>query len=228
MLLINGCSFAERWTPSQKLLQTVGCDTFTNLGVRGTSFQRTVRSTIEWVSKYGKPNCVIIPITLASRWELAVGKTDKHIDGSWIGMQHPQYLNFDDIDKAIPVDKLTKLIELYYGVIPNVISSWDKLFTEIIALASFLDHNEIKYLMFDMCNNFERKHLQGIKGIEKIKLIEKNTNIINLFDFCGNKFMYEQLPSDEQRNIDAYMWHHHADEYLALEKYLIDYLNHKL
>ena len=63
---------------------------------------------------------------------------------------------------------------------------------------------------------------------KKYKIEDDNKNIINLFEFCGNKFMYDQLPADEQKNIDAYMWQHHQDEYKALENYLIDYLNRKL
>ena len=119
-------------------------------------------------------------------------------------------------------------MENYYGVIPNVRSTWDKMFTEMIALASFFEAQNIKYLIFDMCNNFEYQHIKGLQGFEKLKLINDNKNIINLFEFCGNKFMYDQLPADEQKNIDAYMWQHHQDEYKALENYLIDYLNRKL
>ena len=110
----------------------------------------------------------------------------------------------------------------------SVEQSWQKIFSQIITLASFLDANNVKYLMFDMCNNFEYQHIKGLKGFEKLKLINDNKNIINLFEFCGNKFMYDQLPADEQKNIDAYMWQHHQDEYKALENYLIDYLNRKL
>ena len=110
----------------------------------------------------------------------------------------------------------------------SVEQSWQKIFSQIITLASFLEANNLQYLMFDMCNNFEYRHIKGLEGFEKLKLINDNKNIINLFEFCGNKFMYDQLPTDEQKNIDAYMWTHHHDEYKALENYLIDYLNRKL
>ena len=110
----------------------------------------------------------------------------------------------------------------------SVEQSWQKIFSQIITLASFLEANNLKYLMFDMCNNFEYRHIKGLDGFEKLKLINDNKNIINLFEFCGNKFMYDQLPTDEQKNIDAYLWQHHQDEYNALENYLIDYLNRKL
>ena len=76
-----------------------------------------------------------------------------------------------------------------------------------------------------MCNNFESKHLVGYKGFTKVDLINADKNIINLFEFCGNKFMYDKLSPDEQNKIDPYMHHHDATGYLALEKFLIDYLN---
>jgi|TARA_B100001564_G_scaffold35479_1_gene25841 hypothetical protein len=110
----------------------------------------------------------------------------------------------------------------------SVEQSWQKIFSQIITLASFLDATNVQYLIFDMCNNFEYRHIKGLQGFDKLKLINDNKNIINLFEFCGNKFMYDQLPADEQKNIDAYMWQHHQDEYKALENYLIDYLNRKL
>jgi hypothetical protein len=40
--------------------------------------------------------------------------------------------------------------------------------------------------------------------------------------------MYDSMTAEEQKDIDAYMHHHHTTEYVALEKYLIDYLNRKL
>ena len=228
MLLINGCSFAELWTPSRNFLQAIDCKKTENISLVGGSFQRTLRSTIEYCAAFGNPKFAVIPITLASRWELALAKEDVSIDGTWYRMQHPEYIDFDKLDKSISKEKVKQLVENYYGIIPNVRSTWDKMFTEIIALASFFEANNIKYLMFDMCNNFEMGHLAGYKGFEKLNLIKNNRNIIDIFNFCGNKFMYDQLPSNKQRNIDAYMWHHNANEYLALEKYLIDYLNRKL
>ena len=228
MLLLNGCSFAERWVPSQNFLQAVDCAKTMNISIVGGSFQRTLRTTIEYCATFGNPKFAVIPITLASRWELALAKEDVIIDGTWYSMQHPEYIDFDKLDKSIPKEKVKQLVENYYGIIPNVRSTWDKMFTEIIALASFFEANKIKYLMFDMCNNFETKHLAGYKGFEKLDLIKNNKNIIDLFEFCGNKFMYDSMTAEEQKDIDAYMYHHHATEYVALEKYLIDYLNRKL
>mgnify|MGYP000294572878 CR=1 FL=1 len=55
-ILLNGCSFAERWEPSDKFVSSFGCDNLINLGKSGTSFQRTCRSTVEWVAQNGNPD----------------------------------------------------------------------------------------------------------------------------------------------------------------------------
>ena len=36
----------------------------------------------------------------------------------------------------------------------SVEQSWQKIFSQIITLASFLDATNVQYLIFDMCNNF--------------------------------------------------------------------------
>ena len=227
-LLINGCSFAHFWNPSEDFVKYLQCKDVVNLGKPGTGFDRTVRTTIEWIAANGKPNFVLIPITLSTRWELSIAKTEKDIEGTWYGMQHPEYINFDEIDQAIPKDKLTSLIETYYGLIPNNRTYWDRLFTNLIGLVSFFEAHNIKYLCWDMCNHFEHKHIAAYKGFEKLKIIKENKNIIDLFGFCGNNHMHKNLPDEQQKTTDPYM-HHHADkEYRVLESYLIDYLNYKL
>ena len=79
-----------------------------------------------------------------------------------------------------------------------------------------------------MCNNFQKKHINDYKGFDKLKIIESNKNIIDLFNFCGNRHMFDNLPESKQRDLDPFMHHHDNKQYLALEKYLIDYLNHRL
>ena len=89
-LLINGCSFGHFWTPSQEFITKLGCDKVTNLSKVGTSFQRTCRSTVEWIAQNGKPNLVLIPITFSHRWELALNLDEDDIDGSWVPLQNSQ------------------------------------------------------------------------------------------------------------------------------------------
>lgn len=225
-LLLNGCSFTKFWFPNRLdkiFLKALGCDSVRNIAVNGSSFQRSMRTTIEWIAQNGDPSFVIVPITFLSRWELAIGDKDDILEGTWFPINGIE-LNYKDVNKSVDIDRIKKLLELYYGSIPDIRTHWDKGFTEIIALSSFLEKRKINYLMFDMCNNFEKKHLKGYKGFEKIKLIEQNKKIINLFDFCGNKHMWNSMNDQEKQNTDPLSHHHAAYQYIFLENYLINYL----
>tara|TARA_B100000780_G_C21002855_1_gene401263 strand:+ start:215 stop:913 length:699 start_codon:yes stop_codon:yes gene_type:complete len=228
-LLINGCSFAEAWNVSEEFQNKLGCTNTVNIGKDGTSFPRTLRSTVEWIAQNGNPEFAIIPITYAHRWEMAIAKKDDDIDGTWHPVLEEPHLNLDKIDlENIPEDKFKKLVPYYHGCVPNIRTYWDKIFTDIILLASLFEARGIKYLMCDMVNNFEMKHLAGYKGFSKLNLIKNNKNIVDLFSFCGNNFMYHKLPKNECENVDPYLWHHEDREYKHFEEYLIRYLDAEL
>ena len=161
-LLINGCSFGYIWSPTKSFVQTVGCDVVENISKPGTSFQRTARSTVEWVAQNGKPGMIIIPITFAHRWEMPIGSEENFdtLDGNWLPLQVNSAMENDNHGKNTEAferinedkDKIQKLTDLYYGLIKSTVGYWDKLFTEIITLSSFLEQQKIPYLIFDMCN----------------------------------------------------------------------------
>jgi len=54
-----------------------------------------------------------------------------------------------------------------------------------------------------MCNEFDKKHIKGYKGFEKLKMINANKNIIDIFGFCGNRYMWSTMNNKEQ--IDFFM-----------------------
>jgi hypothetical protein len=224
-LLINGCSFARIWNPTDSFVRSLNCNQTINIGKDGTSLPRTVRSTIEWIAQNGNPNFVIIPITLCTRWELSIAQADNLLDGTWYPMQIREYLQKNKISRDIDFERLEQLSDLYYASIPNCRTYYDRAFTDIITLAGFLDYKKIDYLMFDMCNNFILEHLIGYNGFHKIKFLKQNKKIIDLFDFCGNRFMYESIQNEEEKNkTDPYMHHHASAQYRSLEQYLSSYL----
>jgi hypothetical protein len=221
-LVINGCSFGECWEPSDNFIKGLGCDRALNISKVAASFQRTVRSTIEFLSqKNNNDYFFIIPITYSHRWELAVGKHDDELDGTWYPMQNKEHVKFEDIDTQVPHKKLQQLLDNYYGCIPNVRTYWDKLFTQLIALCGFFDSRNVKYICFDMCNQFDSTHLNAMKGFEKLKMIHANKNIIDLFSFCGNKFMWDNMSPVEQTKTEKLGHHHNKTQYAHLEKYIL-------
>jgi len=223
-LLINGCSFAQFWNVSSEFARGLDCEKIVNLGKYCTSFQRTVRSTIEWIAQNGKPGYVVIPITFSHRWELSIASTEDAIDGTWFPLQRKEFIEQNNISSLVSVDKIKSLIDLYYGSIPDIRTYWDKMFTEIIMFTGWLDNEKIPYLMFDICNQFDKKHLDNFKGFEKIKFIKQNKNIIDLFSFCGNHFMWNSLAEIDKKNIDPIFYHHSDPQYGILEKYLLNYI----
>ena len=172
-LLLNGCSFAHRWHPSNEFISELGCDKTENISKVGTSFQRTCRTTIEWIAKNGNPDYVVIPITFSHRWELAIADSQDDIDGDWFPMQNKEHIftTGQKIRSDVSKEKLGELVDLYYGCIPTSVTYTGKIFTEIIMLSSFLENNKIDYLFFDMCNEFKKEHIEKYKGFEKVKFI---------------------------------------------------------
>jgi len=223
-LLLNGCSFGQFWNPADHFVSSLGCDSLTNISKFATCFQRTCRTTVEWIAQNGNPEFVLIPITFCHRWELAINKKEDPIDGTWFPLQRKELIDEHqkELRSDVDVDKLKNMLDLYYGSIPTVDTYWDKMFTEIIMLSAFLESRGIKHLFFDMCNEFDKKHINGSKGFDKVKLIESNKNIFDLFNFCGNRYMWNSMANND--NIDFNI--HHAPEQLKhLEKYLLTYIN---
>ena len=222
--MLNGCSFGECWKPTQNFIRNLGCDNVVNLSKVATSFQRTCRSTVEWIAQNDKPQFVIVPITFAHRWELAISRNEDQIDGSWFPLQRKELLDeyLEQLHGDVDINKLKIMMDLYYGSIPTIKTYWDKLFSEVIMLSAFLESKNIRHLFFDMCNEFDRKHIKGYKGFEKLKLIETNKDVIDLFKFCGNKYMWDSMANNDGvvSNI-----HHAPDQYKHLENYLLNFIN---
>lgn len=225
-LLINGCSFAQGWhNPSEKFLQTLGCFSVTNISKVATSFQRTYRSTIEWIAQNGTPEFVIVAVPYVTRWELSVAGKEDVLDGTWYPIQISTLNNVQDLSTMVDDKKFSSMVENYYGCIPDIRTYWDKFFIDLIGFSSFLSQHQIKHVFFDMCNNFDSKHIKNFLGFDKIKFIKSNDSIIDLFSFCGNKHIYDCLTTEKQKQIHPYSHHHSNDDFVYLENYLINYIN---
>ena len=231
-LLINGCSFGHVWSPTKSFVKQVGCDCVENISKPSTSFQRTARSTVEWVAQNGKPDVVVIPITFAHRWEMPIGseKNFDKLDGNWLPLQVNSAIENDICETNVEAfakigndrEKIKKIADLYFGLIKSTLGYWDKLFTEIITLSSFLDQQKIPYLMWDMCNDFDEDLLIDHPFVQKAQLIKQNRKIINIFSFCGNKYMWRL----KERNIkEPFNQHWGSQEYEGLESYILQYIH---
>lgn len=74
-----------------------------------------------------------------------------------------------------------------------------------------------------MCNKFDEQRLSRIK---KQLFLKENKNIIDIYKFIGNKFMYDNLTDDlknkEKISTLGFYSHHYGS---LSNKSLIDYLN---
>jgi hypothetical protein len=229
-LLVNGCSYGACWNPSTDFVAGLGLEQVVNVSRVGTSFQRACRVTVEWIAQNGNPGMVFLPLTFPHRWELALGIDEDPLDGSWLPLQNSYYIE-DNHRLYDPIVEIKKFVNLYYKTIPNIKTYWDLMFTNIIMISGFLESRNIPYLIWDMCNGFEKKHLERdtkgrerYKAFEKIKLIEENKRIIDIWNFCGNKFMWDTMPADLQKTTADYGHHHNETQYKELENYILTYL----
>lgn len=179
-----------------------------NLSKNGGSIYRSIRTTMEWIAVNGKPSYVFIPITCVSRYEMSKISLDTSIEGAY---------------EAGDYDIIAKISDTCYR-------EWDYAFMNIILFSGWLEHQGIKHLMWDQCNNFDPVHITGFRAFEKLKWIENNARIIPLFEFCGNQYMYDmggKWNTYDDNEIPCLR--HYLDEaYPILKDYLDRYSKEKL
>jgi len=200
-LLINGCSHGEGWRDFPGV----------NLSRSGGSFYRSIRTTMEWIAVNGKPTYVFIPITVCTRFEISKVGVDQPIEGAY---------------DLTPFDHYKIEVQLA----DSCYRSWDYLFMNAIMFASWLNQQEIKYLMWDQCNRFDPAHITGFKAFEKLKWLQENPRIVPLFEFCGNQYMHDNggvsVPSDIK--LEPFIRHYTPESYTILKNYLDDYIKTRL
>jgi len=198
-LLLNGCSYGEAWRSFPGV----------NLSKSGGSIVRSMRTTMEWIVTNGKPDYVLIPLTVCTRFEIArIMEQNIPIEGPYIlGEGYEHYTIMAELSDSCYLP-------------------WDYTFMNIIMFSSWLDQQGIKHLIWDQCNMFDKVHIRGFQGLEKLKLVEANPRIIPLFDFCGNQYMYdnggESIKKDSR--YDPSIRHYEDESYIILKEYLSKYM----
>ena len=111
-------------------------------------------------------------------------------------------------------------------IIYNDISSFSNLLTKIITFSGWLKSIKIRHLIFDMCNNFDSKKYANI---QKQIFLKDNKNIIDIFNFCGNNFIFDNIDKGKLslKKIDQSIksiTHYDAEDNLKLIDYLKTYI----
>ena len=168
---------------------------------------------MEYIAQGNRPEYIFIPITTCTRYEVARIDNDVEIEGPYT------------------IDTELEHHELSFELSDSCYRDWDYCFMDLIMFSAWLDTQGIKYLIWDQANNFDRVHITGFRAIEKLKFVESNPRIIDLFSFCGNQYMHDnrgvvEYETDMKQTPDL---RHYADKsYTILQDYLDDYIRNKL
>jgi len=197
-MILNGCSYPENWHsfPGK------------NLSLWGTGYDRAFRTTIEYCASYGKPSYVFLAIPFIHRTEFVFDiHNDKLIEGPY---EHSQQN-----------DELADFIFRFQAKSNTEYGMFDTFITRLIMFSSFLELHKIPYLIWNQCNLFDETEYRSYNAINKIKYIDNNLRIINLFEFNANEYLYNKgaplEPGTDCYNshYDDKYWEEHLKPYLA-------------
>jgi hypothetical protein len=229
-ILISGCSYSEIFyleNTQQYIKEKFQVDRVVNISRIGSSISRQIKAVIEWLAVYGKPELIIIPITHITRYDESIrekydvwntydetlcASMDPFKDNDHMNRQFKSRLNIEQINQLI------KLKTLVY----NDVAAFNNFLSQIIMFSGWLKSKNINHLIFDMCNEFKKNEYPRIR---KQEFLSENKNIIDIFKFCGNDFMYKNLSPEQhvQEKIgDLGKNSHHYG--IESNKKLIDYL----
>ena len=230
-LLINGCSYAHTWKNYKDLADRLQAKTVINFGQCGSSNDRILRTTFEYILNNPQTDFVIIMLTFETRAEAAWAVNLGDEEGSWVsysvsGIQpnRPLATEYNKIETA-----LKKYIDdkAVYDSHPAHI---EKLLIDIILLTTWLRSLKINYCIFNTCEHIIKTTIElNSFDMKKMDIIRKDKRIIDIENFMSNKWMYvngAQLSKDERAiNVNPEWGHYGNDGYTMLNDFLYNYIN---
>jgi len=230
-ILISGCSYSLVFSHHEiqdHIQEKFNVEHIVNLSRSGGSIDRQIKVVMEWLSNNPVPELILMPLTHVERYDASVS----HVFDPATGYDEPLCVSmspFTDQKEMMhrfpsrfdlqTVNGLLKINTLIY----NNTSSFNNFITKIITFSGWLESKKIRHLIFNMCNKFDEGRFSQIN---KQLFLNDNKNIINIYKFVGNKFMFESLTDKRKceekiNNLDAYIHHYDVES----NKLLINYLN---
>lgn len=230
-ILISGCSYSEIFSHTQLrdyIHEKFGVENIVNLSRGGSSVDRQIKVAMEWLSTNPTPELVLMPLTHVERYDASVSSV---FDSAMaydepLCVSMPPFAGRKQMMQRFPsridletVNNLLKDNTLVY----NNTSSFNNFVTKIITFSGWLESKNIRHILFNMCNKFDEKIFSQIN---KQIFLNDNKNIINIYKFVGNQFMYQNLTDELKEaegvnDLGAYTHHYGIES----NKPLIDYLN---
>lgn len=231
-LLLNGCSYAHCWHNVDGLATRLGFDDTVNIGLPGSSNGRIFRSTLEYLTNNNDVGFVVIMLTFWSRFEAPWGSENIPLEGKWVSYASNGITNQIDSSRLDKSEVELKLLDNYitdrfkYDL---GFEYFDKLATEIITFAGWLDSIGIPYVMFNPCEHLW-SYSNGYYNTDKLKWLRNNPRIIDIENFLANQWMHDNGAdiSQEERAkfqkarvaVDPRWAHYGVDGYAKLNDFL--------
>jgi hypothetical protein len=228
-MLINGCSYASAWRPTdQEFGKELGFDDVVNLGLPGGSNERTFRTTTHYILE-NKVDFVVLMITFWARVESAWAEssTQSPIEGPWFS-----YSQADTLDAVHPqagrnfaydIDILKQYAKLKFICDFEGDSHCEKLFLDLVHMSSWLESKNIPYLIFGTCD--KEYHELRLSPALKSEVID-NPRVINLFEWSSNEYLascgHQGYKWD--KNYDPKIKHYTPMEYRSLNSFLTKHI----
>jgi hypothetical protein len=215
-ILISGCSYSLVFSHHEiqdHIKKTFGVDQVVNLSETGSSIKSQIQRVIEWVSvSKNKPHLVLMPFTHIERYDAPLSNVLDPATGFDVSLcvSMDPFESVEGIKNRfksrVPMDlvnQLLKTMTLTY----NDVSAFNNFVTQAETFSGWLENRNIKHLFFNMSNNLNENKFQNIG---KKYFLNENQNIVNIFSFCGNKFMHDHAKS--KINGGQYTHHHDVEQ----------------
>jgi len=216
-ILISGCSYGcvfSHHNIQDHIKETFGVDNIVNLSKPGSSIKSQIQRAIEWLATAKeKPDLVLIPFTHIERYDSPLSSVpdpatayDVSLCVSMRPFESEERLmnRFKSRVNKDVVNQLLKSMTLTY----NDVSAFNNFVTQAELFSGWLENKGIKHLFFNMANDFTSDWRFG--NIEKKRFMYENKNIVNVFSFCANKFMYDNAKHKIPGG--PFTYHHEVEE----------------
>jgi len=228
-LLINGCSYAHCWPNYKQLGIKLNVDRVVNLARPGSSNDRIIRTTFEYVNNNLDIDFIILMLSYNARYEGPWRNNLGNEEGSWISYT-PMGISMNWQDDKINVElaPIEKYIQDKFVYDHNMTAYTEKTLINLILLTTWLDSKRINYCIFNTCDEiYDHPGFNSINSCRnKLDLLLTNKKVIDLRKFLSNQWMYDQgavIPAN-QTTISPMTVHYDRDGYGLLNNFLYDYI----
>jgi hypothetical protein len=211
-LLLNGCSYTTSWKINS-LAEKLQFDSSVNLSLSGSSNDRIFRTTLEYI--FDNPvDFVILSLTFWDRQEAHWG-IDGWTDYSSKGIMRSAELKNDE-------SLYTKYIQDRYRYDINI-NYIDKLLNDLIIFTGWLDHMNIRYLIFSSPGEYFKNNDFRFNP-KKLKYLKNNPRILDIEDWSANQYMHDNGGLGIEQDQTPSSRHYTSESYKILDSYIYEYI----